>query len=241
MRFAPDAEPIFAYKGENFQKMKDYLWILVGIAVVVVLIALIVVWVRLRKKRIERLGVKGEKKVARILRPWAMVRNYKVINGLYLPLYDKTTEIDHIVIGFFGLIVIETKNMGGEIYGDARTKEWTHIIGGKKHKMYNPVLQNQAHIECIRHCFAKENIYNINIDNVVVFANNKAQLFLQRDDAVIIKLRQLKKLLHKAKYDKDRDVDVDKLYNALMKYRVTDQALIARHDEDVALMAKKNR
>lgn len=219
----------------------DNFWIWLIVTGAVLLIVLLAIWIYLRKKRIERIGVKGEKKVAKILRPWAMIRNYKVINGLYLPLYDTTTEIDHIVIGFFGMIVIETKNMAGEIYGDVKAKEWTHIMGSQKHKMYNPVMQNQAHIDCIRHCFAKEKIYNINIDNVVVFANNKAQLFLQRGDAVIVKLRQLKKLLRKDKYEKDRDVDVDRLYQALMKYRVTDKALIARHDADVAQIAKKNR
>lgn len=223
-------------------KMEDSFWILMGGLGIVILIISLIVGILLRKKRIERIGVKGEKKVAKILRPWAMMRSYKVINGLYLPLYDKTTEIDHIVIGFFGIIVIETKNMSGEIYGDVKAKEWTHIIGTKKHKLYNPVMQNQAHIDCIRHCLAKENIYNINIDNVVVFANNKVELLLQRGDATVIKLKQLKKLLHKSKYEKDCDVDVDRLYQALMKYRVTDKDLIGRHDQQVAEIAKsKNR
>ena len=216
--------------------MKDW-WIWVGVTILVVLIAVIVLLVFLHKRKTDKIGVKGEKKVAKILKPWALMRSYKVINGLYLPLYDGTTEIDHIVIGFFGMIVIETKNMSGEIYGDVKSKDWTHIMGDKKHKMYNPVMQNQAHIDCIRHCFAKEKIYNINIDNVVVFANNKAQLFLQKGDATIIKIKQLKKLLKKAKYEKDKDIDVDRLYNALMKYRVTDKSLIARHKDDVAQIA----
>ena len=212
-------------------------WIWSIIAVLLVLAAVIVLVVLLKKRKTDRIGVKGEKKVANILKSWAMMRSYKVINGLYLPLYDGTTEIDHVVIGFFGMIVIETKNIGGEIYGDAKAKEWTHIMGTQKHKLYNPVMQNQTHIDCIRHCFAKENIYNINIDNVVVFANNKAQLFLQKGDATIVKLKDLKKLLKKVKYEKDKDIDVDKLYHALMKYRVTDKALIARHKEEVAKIA----
>lgn len=221
--------------------MNEYFWIWAIVFAVILLVVLIAVGIIFHKKRTERIGVKGEKKVAKKLGPWAMIRNYKVINGLYLPLYDKTTEIDHVVIGFFGIIVIETKNMGGEIYGDVKSKEWTHIMGEQKHKLYNPVMQNQAHIDCIRHCLAKEKIYNINIDNVVVFANNKVQLYLQRGDATILKLKQLKKLLRKDRYEKDRDVDVDKLYNALMKYRVTDKALIARHDADVAEMAKNKK
>ncbi len=217
--------------------MGNDVWITLGICGLILLIAAIVAIVKYRKKRIERLGVKGEKKIARILKPWAAIRGYKVLNGIYLPLYDKTTEIDHIVIGFFGMIVIETKNMSGEIYGDVKAKEWTHIIGSKKHKLYNPVMQNQAHIDCIRHWLAKENIYNINIDNIVVFANPKTQLSLQRGDATILNIKQLKKLLRKEKYEKDRDVDVDRIYQALIKHRVTDKATIKRHDRNVAEMA----
>ena len=220
--------------------MKDYIWLLIGGAILIVLAVLIVYFVY-RRKRTDRIGVKGEKKVAGILKRWALLQNYKVINDLYLPLYDKTTQIDHVVIGFFGMIVIETKNMGGEVYGNPKEKNWTHIMGNQKHSLYNPVMQNQAHIDCIRHWLAKENIYNISIDNVVVFANNRVQLYLTKSDAVIIKLKFLKKILHKSKYDKERDIDVDRLYNALMKHRVTDKALIARHNQDVEEMAKNKR
>lgn len=220
--------------------MGDYIWVYVGLIVLVAVIAGIVLLVRYRKKRIERLGVKGEKMVAKILKPWAMVRSYKVINDLYLPLYDKTTQIDHVVIGFFGMIVIETKNMCGEVYGDPRAKEWTYIVGDNKRKLYNPIKQNQAHIDCIRHCLAKENIYNVTIDNVVVFADNKVQLYLQKGDGTVIKRNRLKKLLRKSRYEKDRDVDVERIYQALMKYSVTDKARLKQHNDGVREMAKSN-
>ena len=221
--------------------MKDYMWAYVGLIVLLLVVAGIILLVRYRKKRIERLGVKGEKMVAKILKPWALLQNYKVINDLYLPLYDKTTQIDHIVIGFFGMIVIETKNMCGEVYGDQKAKEWTYIVGDNKRKLYNPIMQNQAHIDCIRHCLAKENIYNITIDNVVVFANNKVQLYLQKGDGIVIKRKQIKTLLHKSRYEKDRDVDIDRLYHALMKYSVTDKSRIKQHNDGVKEMARNNQ
>lgn len=225
---------------ERMSIMGEYLWYYIGGFLLIVLAVLVIFFVY-RKKRNDRIGVKGEKKVARILKPWAFMQNYKVINDLYLPLYDKTTQIDHVVIGFFGLIVIETKNLGGEIYGNPKEKNWTHIMGSQKHTLYNPVMQNQAHIDCIRHWLGKENIYNIAIDNVVVFANNKAELYLTTSDAVILKIKHLKKLLHKAKYEKDKDVDVERVYQALMKHRVTDRALINRHNQDVKEMAAQKR
>ena len=57
----------------------------------------------------------------------------------------------------------------------------------------------------------------------------------------VIKLRKLKKVLHKSAYEKDNDVDVEKLYNTLMEHRVTDPKLIANHNKNVKKMAKRNK
>ena len=57
---------------------------------------------------------KGERVVAGILRRYACRYHGKVINDLYLPLYDQTTQIDHILIAPFGMIVVETKNYKGK-------------------------------------------------------------------------------------------------------------------------------
>ena len=67
--------------------MKDYMWAYVGLIVLLLVVAGIILLVRYRKKRIERLGVKGEKMVAKILKPWALLQNYKVINDFYTCLY----------------------------------------------------------------------------------------------------------------------------------------------------------
>lgn len=77
----------------------------------------------------KKLGIEGEKRVAAKLRKFAGIRSFKVMNDLYLPLYDKTTQIDHILIGFFGLIVVETKNIGGEVYGEPKKKRLAAYYG----------------------------------------------------------------------------------------------------------------
>ena len=76
-----------------------------------VLAALILTGVLLlRKQKLRRLGVEGERQVAAVLRRFAAIRSFKVMNDVYLPLYDQTTQVDHILIGFFGLLVVETKS-----------------------------------------------------------------------------------------------------------------------------------
>ena len=80
-------------------------WVLGGIILLAVLLLVAAAW--MKKRKLQKLGKEGEKQVSRILRRYARLRSYKVIDDLYLPLYDKTTQIDHVLIGFFGILVVE--------------------------------------------------------------------------------------------------------------------------------------
>lgn len=193
-----------------------------------------------RQYRLRKIGKDGEKKVSKRLKKFAGIRSYKVIDDLYLPLYDKTTQIDHILVGFFGLLVVETKNMKGEIYGDPKKKDWLHIVGGKKYNLYNPLMQNQAHIDCLRHILGKEKIYNVNIESAVVFANKKVELYIPKG-LPIFPLKKLSKLLHQSRFEKDNNYDVEQIVSILRKYEVTDKSLISNHVKNVKEMAKNNK
>lgn len=193
-----------------------------------------------KKRKIKKIGKDGEKKVAKALKRYAKFRGFRVINDLYLPLYDKTTQIDHILIGYFGILVVETKNLSGEIYGDPKKKDWLHIIGDKRHTLYNPLLQNQTHIDCIRHLLGKENIYNVNIESLVVFPARKVTLYVPHK-LPIIYFKKLKKYLKQPCFAKDNNVDVERVYNTLMNHRITDKKLIASHNKNVKIMAKNNK
>lgn len=220
--------------------MKEYLpYIILGGALALVILILVGA-VLLRKRKLKKLGIDGEKKVAKTLKKFARFRGYKVINDLYLPLYDKTTQVDHVLIGFFGILVVETKNVGGEVYGDPKRKEWTHIIGGKKHELYNPLMQNQAHIDCIRHILGKENLYNVPIESLIVFTNRKVELYIPKK-LPIIRHKKLRRFLRQSRFIEDKGFDVEKHYDALMKHRVTDKSLIAKHNKNVKIMVKNNK
>lgn len=218
----------------------DYLiyFILGGVLLLVILI--LVAGSLLHKRKLKKLGIDGEKKVASVLRRFAGIRSFKVINDIYLPLYDKTTQIDHILIGFFGMLVIETKNLAGEVYGDPGKKEWLHIVGSQRHKLYNPLMQNQTHIDCIRHILSTNKVYNVNIESLIVFTRKKTQLYLPKG-LPVIKLFQLKKFLKQPRFAEVKSIDVDRIYQTLMDARVTDKKLISQHNKNVREMAKNNQ
>ncbi len=101
-------------------------------------------------------------------------------------------------------------------------------------------MQNQAHIDCIRHILGKENVYSVNIENLVVFSNKKVQLFIP-NKLPIINIKKLSKYLRKDSFEKDNNFDVEKITNILLKHQVTDKKLIANHNKNVKIMAKNNK
>lgn len=83
---------------------------------------------------------------------------------------NKTIQIDHILVSTKGVIVIETKNYAGRIYGNDSQTEWTQVLqyGNVKNKFYNPVKQNASHCYFIKSLINK----NIPVISLVVFVQD---------------------------------------------------------------------
>ena len=163
---------------------------------------------------------KGSKKLISVLKKFAGIRSFKVINNLKLPSKDDTyVVIDHILIGFFGMLVLKRYDFGGTVYGDIRDKEWISVTTkdniDKKIRFKNPVIANQEATEAIRKVFQKENIYKIDIENYAVFTNNNVQLSLL-PNVPAMTLKAFKKLISHSKYSDNGPVDVKKVYDALI-------------------------
>ena len=75
---------------------------------------------------------------------------YHVFNNVILPNSGGgTTEIDHIIVSIYGIFVVETKNMKGWIYGNAKDPKWTQIVYIKRYPFQNPLRQNYKHMKTI--------------------------------------------------------------------------------------------
>ncbi len=218
--------------------MKEFLshwpYLAVGLAAVLGLLAAFIV-PRIRfKHRLKKQGRAGEAKVAAILKAYARPRGYRVINDISIPLYDGTTQIDHILVGSFGLLLIETKSHKGDIYAEPRAKEWTHIVGGKREKMYNPLLQSKTHVDAVRYQLQKHNIYKIPVHAVVVFSGaHKTNLYIENGHPVL-NVKQLGKYLKRDLFETDRGVDVQRLTAFFDEIAVTDPKILKKHDKEVA-------
>ena len=161
-----------------------------------------------------RKGKEGERNVRIILKKYAKTHKGKLLNGAFLPMYNGCCEVDHILFGNFGIAVIETKNISGEVYGNASCKYLTHKIGSKTHKLYNPLLQNETHCKNIRYHLNKAGINDTPIHPIVVFADE--DVFIQ-NPSLGVKLTELELCLNRLS---PCDCNAKELYNIISRKKI---------------------
>ncbi len=151
----------------------DKIQVILIVCAVIVLISVLCLFLKkINKNKVgKNIGKMGEEKVAKIIKKFSRQGKCKLLNGAYLPLYNETCEVDHIVFGKFGVAVIETKNIGGRVEGTGKYLD--HYIGSKKFSLYNPKMQNKTHTDNVKHHLLKLGYKNFQIHPIVVFANDK--------------------------------------------------------------------
>jgi hypothetical protein len=92
-------------------------------------------------------GWLGEFRVRQVTTTQLDTETYRQFHDVILPTADGTTQIDHIIVSEYGVFVIETKNMGGWIFGNPNQPKWTQTFGKSKHSFQNPLRQNYKHIK----------------------------------------------------------------------------------------------
>lgn len=125
--------------------------IIIGLLCGLILALLILIAVvRWRQGRGERKGRRGERIVAKELKGLGR-REYIVLNDLLLPTAQgRTSQIDHVVVSTRGIFVVETKSLAGRIAGNEHSQYWIQYLSSQSRQIYNPLLQNAAHIRVLR-------------------------------------------------------------------------------------------
>jgi len=121
-------------------------------------------------------GYTGESKVS--VAAWLTLpkSTYRRFHDITLPTRNGTTQIDHIFVSQFGIFVVETKNMGGWIFGGERDPEWTQTFrSGMKFRFQNPLRQNYGHVKAVEATLAELSLPLDTIHSVVAFVGT-AQL-----------------------------------------------------------------
>jgi len=59
---------------------------------------------------------------------WLRNKSYRRFHNVILPSHNGTTQKDHLIISFYGLFIVETKNKKGWIFGSEEKAKWTQSI-----------------------------------------------------------------------------------------------------------------
>ncbi len=189
------------------KNLKIFFIVLAAAAVLLILWGIISYFSKGRRK-----GRAAEKKVAKTISKLGKKDNIRIINNVFLPLYNKTVEIDHLVFGRFGILVIETKGISGVITGTG--KKLVHKIGANVHKLYNPQLQNKTHIDNVIHHLKKGGFSSTPVYGAVIFTDKE----LVFDESLGMTLDQFKDMYNELD---DNGCNQDVLYHYFQKLGVT--------------------
>jgi hypothetical protein len=93
-----------------------------------------------------------------------------IFHDLYIKKNNGTySQIDIVIVTGIGVIVVEVKHYSGWIYGMGNREKWVQVFnyGKKKYSFFNPIFQNELHIQSLKN---KLNPYNkIPFYSLIVF------------------------------------------------------------------------
>ncbi len=161
-----------------------------------------------------------KKKVTGILKRFAGIRQFRVLTDLDLAFEGQTAHFDQVLIGFYGISFITCLGESAAYYGQERDASWSRVDdGNKKVSFPNPLLAGEKGIDTVRRIFSKNDVYNIQMEHLLVFAGarKKTEVYV-KSSVPVLKRKELGQLLDKVKYQKDNSVDVQKLAGLLQQY-----------------------
>ena len=184
-------------------------------------------------------GIYGEYLIYESLKHFEL-KKARFLFNLYIPTYKgKTTEIDAVMISQSGIFVFESKNYSGWIFGDENQEKWVQSLytryGAQKEYFFNPIMQNQYHIDYLKRLINK----NVKMYSVIVFSDRCEFKNIKRKEnskAYLIHRSNLYNTINNI-YNKTNDFltikGVDDIYNMLYKYSQTSKIIKVKHVTDI--------
>ena len=164
--------------------------------------------------------------------------HFRLLTNLYVPKKDgKTTEVDLVMLSERGVYVFESKNYSGWIFGNEQYKTWTQTLENKqKHQFYNPIWQNNTHINAIKFALEldDENMYK----SYIVFSE-RCTLKKINVTSKHVKVMKRNHLLKTIKQDiaySDKifsPYEVDQIFKKLQQYSLADASIKEEHVRNI--------
>lgn len=156
-------------------------------------------------------------KAVALAKKFARNNDYHFISPFNITRKEKTAEIDAIVVGDFGILAVKTLHYEGTVYGNANEEQWLCVNKkGEKEYFKNPITQASIDVRVIRDALFAKNLKQIPLEVVCVFTAKKPDIAVPASVGYY-KLKDFKVLLGKEKYQKEMNLKIDKILEALQE------------------------
>ena len=177
-----------------------------------------------------RKGQKGERRVARRLQ--GMPLDYRSLHDIMVRTRSgRTMQIDHVVVSRYGIFVIETKNYEGVIIGNGHTDEWHQNIWGKVYELYNPEMQNRAHVGVLK--FLLPEVDGALFHSIVAFPDD-TKLVLSNLSEYVVPMGAVRRVIASYTEAVLTVEDVARLADRIAQTNITDADVRRRHKLEVS-------
>ena len=173
-------------------------------------------YVYLRRNILNPGGKGAENITAGTLKRFGVIRRFKVLSNVEIAHGGKSAVIENMLIGYFGILIVTTCGRRGEYYGTPDGENWIVTYKQQRFTIPNPILQQQRSISILRAKFAQNKLYNIPVENLVVFTDKgkDTAVFVSGTDKILLS-GKLRGYLSKSKFEQDIGLDVEQVANVL--------------------------
>lgn len=151
---------------------------------------------------------KGADGVVRQLRRYAALHEYKVVAPVQVTGVHGTTDLDAVLVGWFGVLGVKCLGYGGEVYGSLDQADWVQTLNGARRSFKNPMTRAQQSGLVLRDALFAAGLKSVPVETVVVFTNKGAQLALPRSTGHYTE-KSFSAYLKTSRFEEDKKVEVE--------------------------------
>ena len=195
-------------------------WTFAGIFIACILISLAFY---LYRSSFFRKGEYGKHFVSKALKRYASPRGMTVLSDVSISNGNENAHFDHVLIGYFGVLFVQSIQGAGSFWGDGKQDTWAFSDEKSKTKLLfkNPFDEMNAKLSIFRSVLAQNKQYKVPIDSAVVIVTlgDAPRMYLSniKDSDTIMLDSQLSAFLRDERFEKDNGVDVEAVSKLFQK------------------------
>lgn len=197
------------------------LWLKLVLSAAVVLILVLSVWLFVTVYTARQKNAWCRSLAIKKMRRMSSHGGHTCLENVRLPYEGKTVRVDCMVIGTFGIVMMNAYDGKGSLYGSQSDKGWYYFDKeNRKTAINNPLPRMDGAVSALRSVFADAGVYNATELEKFVVYENRVKLNLTKASgmsASVMNLRTLGKLLSRSKYEKEGRLDAEKAVAAVRK------------------------